>query len=141
MQSQEDGQINTVKSVRYRRSLIRASILDYLRRAASHPSAEEVHEAVKRTHPKVSFGTVYRNLNILVDQGEAKRLESSRERDRFDARRPFHAHFRCDSCGRLYDLPLDTEKIVDELIGTTGHKVSDHQIDFSGICSSCAGEG
>ena len=93
---------------------------------------------MKETHPQVSFGTVYRNLNILVDQGEACRLESSRGRDRFDAQRPFHAHFRCDSCGGLFDLPLEPDGLVAEMNEKTGHVISGHNLEFSGLCSDCA---
>lgn len=116
------------------------SILDYLKDSTAHPSAEEVHLAMKANHPRVSFGTVYRNLNILVEQGEANRLESSRGRDRFDAQQPFHAHFRCDSCGKLYDLPMTPDRLVKEMTGKTGHEISGHNIEFYGICSSCNAE-
>lgn len=103
----------------------------------NHPSAEDVHHAVKEIHPKVSFGTVYRNLNILVDQGEARRLESSRGKDQFDGKRPFHAHFRCDRCGVVYDLPLTPDKLTRDLSVKTGHRITGHSIEFSGICSRC----
>jgi Fur family peroxide stress response transcriptional regulator len=92
---------------------------------------------VLKKHPKVSFGTVYRNLNILVDTGSARRLESSRGRDRFDGRLPHHAHFRCETCGRLYDLPLIPENLIRELSEETGHQISNHNIEFFGICASC----
>jgi len=134
---QEVRTINSLSGTHYRKSRIRKSILDYLKSSTAHPSAEDVHFAMKTGHPRISFGTVYRNLNILVDQGAAKRLESSRGRDRFDARLPHHAHFRCETCGKFIDLPLAPDSIVRELSGKTGHKISGHNIEFYGICSSC----
>ena len=116
------------------------SILNFRKDSTAHPSAEDVHLAMKAGHPRISFGTVYRNLNILVDQGAAKRLESSRGRDRFDARLPHHAHFRCETCGNLYDLPLTPDRIARELSGKTGHDISGHNIEFYGTCSSCKTE-
>ena len=111
--------------------------MEYLKDTTAHPSAEDVHLAMKASHPRVSFGTVYRNLNILVDQGIAKRLESSRGRDRFDAGMPFHAHFKCNICGGLYDLPLAPERLARDLFGKTGHEISGHNIEFYGVCSFC----
>ena len=113
------------------------SILDYLKGSRTHPSAEEIHLAIAANHPRISFGTVYRNLNILVDTGAVQRIESSRGRDRFDARSPRHAHFLCEKCGNLIDLPLLPETLILNLSEETGHEFSGHKIEFSGICSSC----
>ena len=133
--------ISDANSARYRKSRVRNSILEYLRAAPHHPSAEDVHAAVKKNHPKVSFGTVYRNLNILVDQGKAGRIESSRGRDLFDGTVDRHAHFRCDSCGRLYDVPVSTAGFVGEVIERTGHRISGQHIEFSGTCADCLRSG
>lgn len=132
---QEVSTIST--STQYRKSRIRSSILDYLKESTAHPSAEDVHLAIKERHPRISFGTVYRNLNILVDQGEAKRLESSRGRDRFDARQPYHAHFRCETCGELFDLPLTPDRLARDLSGKTGHDIYGHNLEFYGSCAEC----
>ncbi len=133
----EANVINTAP--KYRRSRIRGSILDYLNEVNSHPSAEAVYEVMKEHYPRISFGTVYRNLNILVDQGAVKRLESSRGRDRFDARGPSHAHFRCTSCGELFDLdlPVNPESLAESLAAQTGFHVEGHSFEMYGTCLSC----
>ena len=81
---------------------------------------------------------MYRNLNILVDTGMAQRLESSRDKDRFDGQLPFHAHFRCSVCGKLYDIPVDTKEIIKEAREKSGHRIHAHNIEFTGICALCA---
>ncbi|RKX88996.1 MAG: transcriptional repressor [Spirochaetes bacterium] len=124
----------------YRTSRIRNNILDYLKKSTAHPSANDVHQFAREQNPRISFGTVYRNLNILVDIGEVQRLESSRGKDRFDARFPQHAHFRCDTCGNLFDLPLVPDQLIVELSEKTGHKISGHNLEFTGICSSCSSD-
>ncbi|MCK5735605.1 MAG: transcriptional repressor [Spirochaetaceae bacterium] len=134
---QEADIINSATDTKYRKSRIRTSILDYLKSSTSHPSAQDVHLAIQNRHPRISFGTVYRNLNILVDTGAAQRLESSRGKDRFDAQLPQHAHFQCESCGNLFDLPKIPESLIKELSDTTGHKITGHNTEFFGICSSC----
>ena len=132
------GPIKTAEAVKYRRSRIRTEILEFLRKTENHPSAEEVHSQIKLLYPSASYGTVYRNLNILVKQGEAKRLESSRGKDRFDAQLPFHAHFKCDVCGEILDIPFDTEEMIEDIEARTGHRIGSHSIEFHGICASCS---
>ena len=136
---QEVGLIEAAYQVRYRKSRIRTSIIDYLHATKNHPSAETVHIAISEQHPKVSFGTVYRNLNILVDQGEARRLESSRGKDRFDAQEELHAHFHCEECGEVFDLPLNEEALsaAEIFAAKSGHMIREHKVDFMGICASC----
>ena len=82
---------------------------------------------------------MYRNLNILVDQGEIRRLESSRGRDRFDARMPFHAHFTCTVCGRIVDLPVSESDLAEarENAAEDGHRITGHMVEFTGICADC----
>ncbi|RKX79849.1 MAG: transcriptional repressor [Spirochaetes bacterium] len=135
---QEVRAIISTAPVHYRKSRIRNNILDYLKNSTAHPSAEDVHLFVREQNPRISFGTVYRNLNILVDTGEVQRLESSRGRDRFDARFPQHAHFRCESCENLCDLPLVPDKLIVELSEKTGHEITAHNLEFSGTCSTCS---
>ena len=135
---QEGDPIETPVTVKYRKSRIRSGILEILSGMESHPTAEEIHDEIKRRYPSVSYGTVYRNLNILVEQGEAKRIESSRGRDRFDARLPFHAHFRCDACGGLFDIPVDAEELTRGIEQRTGHRIEGRSIDFHGVCASCS---
>lgn len=84
---------------------------------------------------------MYRNLNILVDQGEASRLESSRGRDRFDRAGYRHAHFHCDTCGMVYDLPVENEMLIStrQAAEAAGHRVLEEQVDLIGICTECVG--
>jgi len=88
--------------------------------------------------PNLSKGTVYRNLKILRDRGMISELNSSGTASRFEARLDNHYHFRCEKCGRVYDLdvPVDTE--LDRRVAKkTGLKVSCHQIEFRGLCKDC----
>jgi Fur family peroxide stress response transcriptional regulator len=102
--------------------------------------AETIYTEVKKKHPKVSFATVYRNLNILADNGKIQRIEFSRGKDRFDGRMPSHAHFICESCNNLIDLNLDTQSIINHVNKTFGHNVTGHNLILTGICSKCRNE-
>ena len=80
----------------------RHAVLEVVRGAESHPTAEEVHRLVRRRLPGVSLGTIYRNLRLLVGAGLLKELPGPYAR--FDANTRAHHHFMCERCGRIIDV-------------------------------------
>ena len=74
----------------------RRVILEVLRGTESHPTAERVHRLVRRRLPRVSLGTVYRNLRLLVAEGLAGEIPGPHAR--FDANLDAHHHFTCVRC-------------------------------------------
>ena len=89
----------------------RESIKNYLMATKEHPTADEVYMNVKQEFPNISLGTVYRNLNLLTDIGEAIKISTPNGGDRFDGKLEPHNHFLCTKCGRLLDLELDMQSI------------------------------
>ena len=55
----------------------RAVILEELRKVKTHPTADELYSIVRERLPRISLGTVYRNLDFLADTGEIRRLEAA----------------------------------------------------------------
>jgi Fur family peroxide stress response transcriptional regulator len=126
----------------YRKSKQREAIYEYLKRNDSHPTAQTIYEAIRDEFPSLSLGTVYRNLNILEEQGYVRKLHYGSTFDRFDADTDEHYHFNCRLCGRVYDLPLRQHDHLEEKAEEiSGHKVEDHAIDFYGVCAQCRGKG
>jgi len=115
----------------------RAIILEVLRSVKTHPTADELYTLVRERLPRISLGTVYRNLDILTASGDILRLDRAGEQKRFDGDISPHYHIRCDECGRVGDLfmtfPLpDLEKIQVENFDVHGLEVI-----FSGVCDHC----
>ncbi len=118
----------------------RACIQEYLLQTHEHPTADTVYLHVKKEFPNISLGTVYRNLNLLADMGEAQKIPTSHGGDRFDGRTDFHYHVICDSCGNVSDLELSPKHITE--INQLADRHFDGQIDshtmiFNGTCSHC----
>ena len=114
----------------------REMIRRYLMSTDAHPSAETVYTALKPQAPGLSLGTVYRNLNLLADEGEILRLPLKVER--FDADTRPHAHFVCSACDRVLDLELDYDAALDERVRRAcGCTVSRHDSFFYGLCPCC----
>lgn len=116
----------------------RELIYQCLMETHEHPTAEMLYNWLKPENPSLSLGTVYRNLNLLADEGIITRMPFPVER--YDANNEPHPHFRCRKCGAVYDLEdVEYDASLDEKIGVlSGHQVDRHDLVFSGICTHCA---
>ena len=116
----------------------REAILRILRNIRSHPTADWIYEEVKKEIPNISKGTVYRNLAVLQKSGQASELNLNGTVRRFEAKRESHYHFRCERCGRVFDVEEPVHRDFDqEVAKRTGLKISYHQLEFRGICHDC----
>ncbi|MBN1857293.1 MAG: transcriptional repressor [Dehalococcoidia bacterium] len=116
----------------------REAILRVVRSADSHPTADAVYDAVRKEIPGISLGTVYRNLKLLAEAGEVMAMENAGCSSRFDGCTEVHHHFRCEVCGRVFDvadmLGSDIDRVVE---AQTGFEVRGHCLEFRGVCASC----
>lgn len=113
----------------------RELIYEALKASREHPSAEMLYQSLKAGFPSLSLGTVYRNLNLLVEEGRAVRIPSAI--NRFDGATHEHPHFYCTSCEGLYDLPLDLGEDLGKPVEHLGYQVERHDLIFQGCCPSC----
>ncbi len=116
----------------------RKVILELLRQRNTHPSADEVYQWVRPLMPRISLGTVYRNLEVLSELGEIQKIEVSGTIKRFDGNPEKHYHIRCMNCGRLDDAPMNfLSNIESEICSSTDYKVMGHRLEFIGLCPEC----
>lgn len=106
-----------------------------------HPTADAVYEEVRREYPQISLGTVYRNLSLLVELGEAVKVVCNDGADHFDGCTAPHLHFQCALCGALLDLELKEEQVMEQLKNEAARSF-DGQVEgcsvlFHGLCPSC----
>ena len=116
----------------------REAICEYLGSRKDHPTADMVFQAVRQVYPKISLGTVYRNLNLLVEQGQALRLDCGDGVDHFDGDTRPHYHFSCQKCGCVMDLEMDPIDHIDQIAGAGfDGEIQGHQVLFYGLCPKC----
>ena len=116
----------------------RNAILEAIASTTEHPSAKMVYEKLKNDYPDLSLGTVYRNLNLLADIGEAVKITTPYGGDRFDGRTHPHYHFCCTTCGKVLDLDLEQLHCVNkEANRNFDGIIESHSMMFYGTCGDC----
>ena len=116
------------------REAIKASLMN----RCDHPTADALYASIREEFPNISLGTVYRNLNLLVETGEIRNLSCGSGADHYDGDVSPHYHFVCRECGHVYDMDIQE---MDELNAAVqshapGH-IDSHSILFFGQCQSC----
>ena len=116
----------------------RKIILEELRKVTSHPTAADLYEIVRRRLPRISLGTVYRNLELLSRLGTIQKLAIGGAEARFDGNPDHHYHVRCVRCGRMDDLsgPF-CEVILPPPERVDGYEILGHRLEYFGICAVC----
>lgn len=128
-----------LKDKNLRMTTQRKVILEELRKLDTHPSADEIYEVVRLRLPRISLGTVYRNLDVLSELGEIQKLELSGSLKRFDWDTNKHYHIRCIGCNRVEDAPVaPLNQLEDELYDTTVFEIVGHNLEFIGLCPKCS---
>jgi Fur family ferric uptake transcriptional regulator len=117
----------------------RRIILEELEALHTHPTADELYERVRKRLPRISLGTIYRNLELLSRKGIIRKLEIAGSQMRFDGDLGSHSHIRCTRCGRIDDLSIDTDitECDREALKDSGYTVRERRIEFLGICAGC----
>lgn len=115
----------------------RELIYEAVRKSREHPTAEMVYQWLKPDNPNLSLGTVYRNLNLLAQEGILIRMPFPVER--YDADVRPHSHFRCRDCGRVFDLGVKYDPEIDDQAAheAKGFQVDSHDLTFIGLCPGC----
>ena len=121
-----------------KRTRQKEAILRVIRSTTSHPTADWVYDEVRKEIPNISLGTVYRNLKLLRQSGEISEVDFGSTFSRFDGNPDNHYHFRCEKCGRVFDVDEPVNKELDERIARkTGFKIPHHRLEFRGLCKEC----
>jgi len=115
----------------------RQLILDAVQARLDHPSADQIYLDVRAKDKKISRGTVYRNLDVLAQQGEVLHVKLPHI-DRFEGQAERHYHFQCTECGAVSDVPLPYHEELDlQAAENTGYAIKGHRTVFEGQCQDC----
>ena len=122
---------------RQKEAILRAALA-----SGDHPTADMIYAAARRELPRISLGTVYRNLQRLVAEGSMSPTpiqDDSGRSARFDPETRPHDHFVCQGCKRIYDVAREETRAVDlAALETRGFQVTSHTLAVYGLCPQCA---
>ncbi len=115
----------------------RKLVWDTVKAHGDHPSADQIYLETRGKDPKISRGTVYRNLNLLVQNHQIRHVRLP-GMDRFDWRVEPHYHLLCLGCGAVCDAPVPYRAELDQALAErTGYEISFHRMIFEGLCPDC----
>jgi len=135
----------------FRLTIPREAILDVLNKTQRHLSAEDIYLTVHKIYPTIGLTTVYRTLELLVQMGLVFKFDFGDGRARYELSEGpkgvrHHHHLVCISCGRVIDYTDFIEDEVELLRKTEkglskkyNFEITNHLIQFYGLCDKCRG--
>ena len=115
-------------------SYTRMRIYEYLHNHHDHPTVEHIYGALKDSLPTLSKTTVYNTLKLFLEKHLVRELIMQNQAH-YDIVTDFHAHFQCNNCHTIYDIPMQREHVVNGNV--EAHHIEDVQLTYRGICRSC----
>jgi Fur family ferric uptake transcriptional regulator len=99
-------------------------------------SPEETLEFAQLLVEGLNIGTVYRNIRSLVQEKWLTPIHLPGESARYIvAGRAQHHHFRCNDCGRVFEMPSSWAIAKPRL--PRGFRATGHEFFIYGVCATC----
>ncbi|MFN3266154.1 MAG: Fur family transcriptional regulator [Deinococcales bacterium] len=116
----------------------RQAVFTVVQQSKQHPDAARIFEAVRQIVPSISLGTVYRSLEVLVQEGYLLQIQQPGMPTRYDARLENHAHFVCDCCGAVEDVLIALPDLRPKAAAALkGFDIQTVRVEFHGRCPKC----
>ncbi|MCY1590839.1 peroxide-responsive transcriptional repressor PerR [Staphylococcus pettenkoferi] len=138
VEHQLDDSIASLRSAGIRITPQRQAILRFMISADTHPTADEIYQALSPDFPNISVATIYNNLRVFKDNGIIKELTYGDASSRFDFNTHNHYHVICEKCGKIVDFHYPLLDEVEQLAQhVTEFDVSHHRMEIYGLCKDC----
>lgn len=124
-----------------RPSLQRVAVMDYIMTHLTHPTVDEVHEALAPQMPTLSRMTVHNTLSMLAGRRLILALDFNTPGLHYDYDTSPHAHFMCTRCGAIHDIAPSEELLaLYHARPPRGATLTSAQMVYKGVCAACNGE-
>ncbi len=125
--------VTLLKEKGIRPSLIRIMVLEYLMAHKTHPTVEEVYDALIKNVPTLSKTSVYNTLHLLAENEIILEITIDPTKVRYDADTSLHGHFKCESCMNVWDFAVG--QVQTSL--SKEFDIKTKEIYFTGLCEKC----
>lgn len=113
----------------------RVQILKYLVENQCHPTVDQIFSALREQIPTLSKATVYNTLSVFMEAKLVRPLAIEENETRYDIVMNNHGHFKCSSCGRIYNFAVDIDRFVSDDL--RGFRITGKDVYFNGVCPTC----
>lgn len=113
----------------------RMKIMEYLATHKTHPTADMIYVELVNEIPTLSKTTVYNTLKLFADKGVALSINIENNEVRYDGDTSVHGHFKCTTCGEVYDFPVELNDV--SLPISKDFSITEHHIYLKGYCNKC----
>lgn len=120
----------------------RLEIYSELAVACDHPTAEIIHQRIRKKIPTISLDTVYRTLATFAHHGLINKIETVESQARFEVKITRHHHLICRKCNAINDFQwesLDDVNLPVEI--SRWGRIENKNVIVYGTCSQCMGDG
>lgn len=124
-----------LKDKNIRLSHHRLKVLEFLNDNRIHPTVDQIYIELHKELPTLSKTTVYNSLNALIDAGLVKVITIEDNETRYDIVTDNHGHFKCESCGKIYDFEINLSNFTSKDLND--FKINNKDVYFKGICPDC----
>ena len=113
----------------------RLKVLEYLTKNRCHPTVEQIFAGLQKDIPTLSKTTIYNTLRILAESDLVRVIAIEDRETRYDIVTESHGHFKCESCGKIFDFPIDIDFLIPEDLSK--FKINSKDVYFKGLCPRC----
>lgn len=119
----------------------RLAILEAIYALGNHPTAENIQEYIRKVHPNIATGTIYKVLDVLVENKLIRKVKTERDIMRYDGEMDHHHHLYCESCDLIEDY---RDEELDQLLENyfkekkfSGFEISEIRLQIRGEFDKC----
>ncbi|SMP44131.1 Fur family transcriptional regulator [Anoxynatronum buryatiense] len=113
----------------------RTRIFEYLLNHMTHPTVDEIYQALSDQIPTLSKTTVYNTLKAFMEAQLVRMVNIEDHEARYDVDLSTHGHFKCEQCGTIYDFELDMTQFKNEFLDT--FLIKERNVYYQGVCKQC----
>ncbi len=114
----------------------RIKIFQYLVENKNHPTVDMIYKALCTEIPTLSKTTVYNTLNLFIEKKIVNVIVIEENETRYDSVMAVHGHFKCEKCGKIYDIGINQNILEDDKLKNC--EIKEQHYYFKGICQDCS---
>ena len=114
----------------------RMNILDVIDRSG-HMSVESIYDAVSKVHPSISLATIYKNINIMLENAFIQEVKVPHTKAVFELTKESHSHLICDNCSSIEDIYLNLDTVLTSATNASSFQANSASIVICGLCKNC----